>query len=402
MEDFILKDEKRRLNFNLNRMRNAIKHMGEPCRNIPAIQIVGTNGKGSITSFLKSCLLETGVNTGITTSPHLINWQERICVNGIQISRSDFHNGLVKLKSTINKYQLTPFESVIALALNYFHHKNVKLLILEAGLGGRLDATTAHSNRPIIGFGGIGMDHCEYLGNNLVSIAKEKASVITTNSHVISAPQHPEVEKVLKEIVERKKAFLRFVKPLSEEWSLGIPGEVQKQNAAVAKGILESLINLGWEINQESIFKGFSKAKWPGRLQAVHWNHLPFLIDCAHNPHAAKHLAIEREKWNNNENGVSWILGIQKQKDAIGIVETLIKKNDIALIIPVPGCESWNNEEISRECPNLSERLIKVDNIDEAFYLAHKETKKNFSPTPVITGSIYLIGDLLRREILKY
>ena len=164
--------------------------MGNPCQGTPAIHIAGTNGKGSIATFINSVLSLVDIKTGVTTSPHLVDWVERICINKTQISETEFKSLSLALCPIVEKYSLTPFEFVIAIALKYFTSREVELLILEAGLGGRLDATTAHKYRPIIAFGAIGLDHCEYLGNSLEKVAIEKAAVIATKSTVITATQH--------------------------------------------------------------------------------------------------------------------------------------------------------------------------------------------------------------------
>ena len=188
--DFIFESkntEYRDMNLGIDRMSLAIHAMGDPCKNIPAIHIAGTNGKGSIAAFINSILSLVDIKTGVTTSPHLVDWIERICINKTTISKKEFQSLSLALKPIVDKFSLSPFESILAIALKYFTLKEVELLILEVGLGGRLDATTAHKHRPIIAFGAIGLDHCEYLGDNLEKIAIEKASVITPKCTVITA-----------------------------------------------------------------------------------------------------------------------------------------------------------------------------------------------------------------------
>tara|TARA_Y100001968_G_scaffold140202_1_gene128274 strand:+ start:1322 stop:2476 length:1155 start_codon:yes stop_codon:yes gene_type:complete len=379
-------------------MQMALKAIGNPCASIPAIQIVGTNGKGSIASFLQSGLKALGIKGGITTSPHLISWCERICINSEQITRDDLQKRLNNLNPLVQSFHLTTFELLIATALNYFNDNNVDLLVLEVGLGGRLDATTAHPYRPIIAIGGIGLDHCEYLGKSIKDIALEKTAVISPNCTVISSRQDPEVEEVINSVVEKQNATLHWVEPLSHEWRLGLEGEIQRYNAAVAKGALEALTKLGWEVDQKKIKEGLARASWPGRLQTIYWKNMPILIDCAHNPHAAKTLSEERRKWSADDTDVQWIIGIQKHKDAPGILKSLVKSNDAVYIVPVPECLSWTPKELLANCPLLSKKLNGADNIEQA--LSDIYLKKNCSnPFPVITGSIYLIGDLLKKSI---
>ncbi|MBW3042482.1 bifunctional folylpolyglutamate synthase/dihydrofolate synthase [Prochlorococcus marinus] len=388
------------MNLGIDRMSQAISAMGDPCKKIPAIHIAGTNGKGSIAAFINSVLSIVDIKTGVTTSPHLVDWVERICINKTPISKKEFKSLSLALSPILTKYDLTPFESIVAIALKYFTLKEVKLLILEVGLGGRLDATTAHKHRPIIAFGAIGLDHCEYLGKSLKKIAIEKAAVITPKSTVITAAQHNIVKQVFKETAIKQQAKIHWVDPLPSDWELGLSGIIQKENAAVAKGVIESLENIGWKISQEQIKEGLSVAKWPGRLQYIKWKGMPIIVDGAHNPHAAKQLSIERETWSDQESGITWILGIQKQKDMINILHNLIREKDIAWIVPVPGQQSWSTDQILSFCPEYKSQLKEALSAEAVLSIIRKR-KKWPSPPPIITGSLYLIGDLFQRQALK-
>ncbi len=382
------------MNLGLRRIQNVLNKMGNPCKDINAIQIAGTNGKGSIACFLESCLIQAGIKAGCTTSPHLMDWCERIKVDGEMISQEDFVKYIKDIKKLSLEEELTPFELVIATAFNYFSQKKVQLLILEVGLGGRLDATTVHPLRPLIAIAGIGLDHCEHLGKTLTDIAKEKAAVITPDSIVISSRQSSEVQEVLEKAAAKKNAKISWVSPLSKSWDLGLQGDIQRENAAVAKGILESLKSLGLEISNEAIKAGLASASWPGRLQTMFWENHPIILDGAHNPHSTQQLSKERNNWSNNRFGIIWIIGIQIHKDAPKMIRHLIQENDTAWIIPINNHKSWNKEELSQACPELSKQLreeISMHNI------LKKLISRNAwpSPPPVVTGSLYLIGELM-------
>jgi len=392
--------EYRNMNLGIDRMSLAINAMGNPCNKIPAIHIAGTNGKGSIAAFINSILSLVDIKTGVTTSPHLVDWVERICINKNQISKKEFESLSLALKPIVKKYSLTPFESVIAIALKYFTLKEVELLILEVGLGGRLDATTAHKYRPIIAFGAIGLDHCEFLGDSLEKIAIEKASVITPRSTVITATQHNIVKRIFNEIAKSQQAVIHWVDPLPTDWELGLSGAIQKENAAVAKGVIKALKDLGWSISEEQIRKGLSLAKWPGRLQKTKWEGMPIFIDGAHNPQAAKQLSIETASWTDQGNGMIWILGIQKQKNILSILNNLLREKDLAWIVPIPNLKSWSKDQILSCCPEYKNKLKEAMSVEEVLLIL-KQQKEWPSPPPIITGSLYLIGDLLQRQIFK-
>jgi len=160
------------------------------------------------------------------------------------------------------------------------------------------------------------------------------------------------------------------------------------------------LKKLGWAIKDQQLRKGIAKAKWPGRLEKIRWKGMDILIDCAHNPHAADQLSLERLKWKGEEKGVPWILAIQKQKDASSMIRSLIRPNDLAWIIPVPEHTSWTQNELSKLCPNYSKQLRNAVNIEEALSMILLENQWSI-PSPVITGSIYLAGDLARKNLIN-
>ena len=188
------KNERENIKLGLSRIKKALQELGDPCKNVPAIQIIGTNGKGSIAAYLESILFESKKNFGVTTSPHLFDICERIRVNKKNIKKTDFEKNYKLIEKNFSTYELTPFEKIICCALYFFNDKKVDLLILEAGLGGRLDATTAHKSRPIIAIGNIGLDHKEFLGDTIEKIAEEKLSVIEKNSIVISCNQDSQLK----------------------------------------------------------------------------------------------------------------------------------------------------------------------------------------------------------------
>ena len=210
------KYERDNIKLGLSRIKKALQELGNPCKNIPAIQIIGTNGKGSIAAYLESILFEAKRNFGVTTSPHLLDVCERIRVNKKNINKTDFEKIYRLIEKNFSTFELTPFEKIICCALNFFDHQKVELLILEAGLGGRLDATTAHKSRPIIAIGNIGLDHKEFLGDTIEKIAEEKLAVIEKNSIVISCKQNSQVENLL-----NKKVYDEFNDAIKERDSKG-------------------------------------------------------------------------------------------------------------------------------------------------------------------------------------
>jgi len=390
-----LRNEREKINLDLTRMRKALLKLDNPCQNIPAIQIVGTNGKGSISAFLENILCIAKINIGVTTSPHLFEVSERIRVNQIKISTEKFDRLLKNIQTKLFGCKLTPFELIICCGLKYFELNNVNLLILEAGLGGRLDATTAHKFRPIIAFGKIGIDHTEYLGDSLEKITREKAAVIEKGSFVVSSEQNPIVRNIINDRVKKIGADITWVEALNENWELGLKGNFQKQNAAVAFKVAQLLIEKGWGIKHEDIKKGLAMAKWPGRLEIIDFDNKKILVDSAHNSSAAKALSLERENWLNQEKGVLWIIGVQKHKNIILIIKNLIKSIDRVLLVPVPNQESWTLSDISKISDHKLDNFIEFSHYKEAFnYL--KKLKEWPRCIPVLTGSIFLVSEFIK------
>ena len=390
-----LKNEREKINLDLNRMRQALFKLENPCHNIPAIQIVGTNGKGSISAFLENILCKAKINIGVTTSPHLFEVTERIRVNQIKISTKKFEILLKNVQAKLSEDKLTPFELIICCGLKYFELSNVDLLILEAGLGGRLDATTAHKLRPIIAFGNIGIDHTEFLGDSLEKITREKAAVIEKGSFVVSCEQNPIARNIINDRVEKIGAHITWVEPLAENWELGLKGNFQKQNAAVAFKVAQILIEKGWGIKHDDISKGLAMTKWPGRFEIIDFDNKKILVDSAHNSSAAKVLSVERENWLNQEKGVFWIIGVQKQKNITLIIKNLIKSFDKVLLVPVPNQESWSLSDISKVSDHKLDNFIEFSNFKEALnYL--KKLKEWPRCIPVLTGSIFLVSEFIK------
>ena len=272
LDDLLPRFDQRGMDLGLERMQRAMDELALPSRPRPAIQVAGTNGKGSICSFIGAALQGTRFKVGITTSPHLVSWCERIRVNADLIELPCLRQRLIDQADLHRRHRLTPFEQLLMVAFSHFEQANVDLLVLEVGLGGRLDATTAYPTRPVIAFGNIGLDHREHLGPTLEAIAQEKAAVISSGATVISAAQHPAVAAILETRCREQHAQLHWVSPLPSDWTLGLAGGWQRSNAAVALGALQALTPLGFSVPDEAIRLGFEQVSWPGRLQRARWN----------------------------------------------------------------------------------------------------------------------------------
>lgn len=399
LSDLLPRFDVRGMDLSLDRMTIALEHLHHPAQSIPAVQVVGTNGKGSIACLIHHGLMAAGLCSGLTTSPHLVSWCERIRVNNQLISITALRQTLEQLQPLTEQCRLTPFEQLICSALIHFEAQRPAWLVLEAGLGGRLDATTAHSWRPLIAVASIGMDHREHLGPSLQAIAAEKAAAIGEGAHVISATQEPEVAAVLEQRVNAVQGTLQWVDALDESWTLGLSGALQKRNGAVAAAALQWMSARNEVISSRAIREGFAAARWPGRLQWMRWRGLRLRVDGAHNPPAAIELARERCGWSSDGHRQIWILAIQAQKQAPEMLQQLLGPLDEAWIVPVPGHRSWSLEQLKPALPLQAHQLKSAETALEALNQLLDQGWP--ASAPVIAGSLYLIGHMMENGTLE-
>ncbi len=246
-----------------------------PCK---VIHVAGTNGKGSVCAMIDSLCRAQGYRTGLFISPHLVTFRERIRVNGEKISEDAVADGLTMIRDLIADWDPHPtfFEVTTALALKHFFEAKTDVVVLETGLGGRLDATNAvQSDVSVIT--PIGLDHEEWLGNTLAQIAGEKAGIIKPGVPAVSAPQKPEAEQVIRARAAECGAPLQFINEIYDRSPVALRGEYQKQNAAVAIAAVQAAnIQLG----EKAIVRGLAAIEWPARFQK--WDERTVIDDPDH------------------------------------------------------------------------------------------------------------------------
>ena len=390
--DLIEPFSRRGVDLGLDRLQAALIELGNPERRFAAVQVAGTNGKGSICTLVHQALLAAGIRAGLYTSPHLVSWTERIRLGHDPIAAPCLRRHLEIATPIAQRHQLTPFELVTAAAFLAFAAADLELVVLEVGLGGRLDATTCHPHRPVIGFASVGLDHAEFLGPDPATIAAEKAGVLQPGAVAISAPQSPEVAAVLSDSAAAVGAELRWVEPLDlNQWNLGLSGAVQAANGAVALGLLRALKERGWPVNDPAIRRGFAAARWPGRLQQLSWHGLPLLLDGAHNLPAALALRAELDAHPERHGLASgpryWLLGMLANKQGPEIVAALLAPGDRAWIVPVPGHACWSLEALTAASPRLASQLHSAPSLEAGLAQAGSGLQR-----VVVAGSLYLVG----------
>lgn len=247
------------------------------------IHVAGTNGKGSTCAFAESIARAAGYSTGLFTSPHLVSFNERIRVNGENIPDETAARLINQVRQLIQDWETPPtfFEIVLAVAMLYFSERQVDIIILETGMGGRLDATNAVP-KDVAVLTPIGLDHTQYLGHTLTAISGEKAAIIAWHRPAVSAPQEPEAWQAIHEAAQRMDTECRIINaPLSAP--LGLRGEHQRNNAALALAALHSLP--AFLCSEDELRRGLLQVCWPGRFEEIEPG---IIMDGAHNPHAMR------------------------------------------------------------------------------------------------------------------
>ena len=344
------------------------------------IHVAGTNGKGSTCAFTESVARAAGYNTGLFTSPHLVRFNERIRVNGEEIADADATRLIFKVKDIIEDWEVKPtfFELVLAIAMMHFAEREVDLIVLETGMGGKLDATNAVP-KDVAVLTPIGMDHTQYLGDTLYDIAGEKAAIFAWHRPALTAPQEPEAIRAIHEAAQAMDTDYRVVTEECE-LPLGLRGAYQKRNAALALAALRALPH--FLASEAEIAKGLAEVKWPGRFEEI----APQVImDGAHNPPAIRVLVD------------SWKEAYGEQKARCIYAGSADKALDevLALLSPIVG--EWILPPV--QSPRIlppADMAEKVRAISSAPITLPESLQQALAPLPphtLICGSFFLLGE---------
>jgi len=399
----------------------ALQH---PERSFQSVQIAGTNGKGSTAAFLDSICRNTSIKTGLYTSPHLASITERIKVDGVEISEHDFARHTTKVRKVSEAlvsngtFEALPtfFEQVTAIALVAFHQAGVDLAILETGLGGRLDSTTA-AKAGICAITTIAFDHEEYLGHTIEEIAAEKAAIIHAGSKVVIGPQVPEALEVIARrcnevgVIPQTSHWRNKVKGVSAEgrflvtfdssekilenvW-LGLPGRHQIDNASVAVELSGVLVDQGFAIHAEAVVDGLTSVVHAGRLERIDQEPV-VLLDGAHNPAGAQALRDYLEEFRKEP--LTIVFGAMRDKRLEIIAEILFPMADTLVLTEVRNPRSASLATLETLAKQFSKgRVETTTSSEDAIQIALKQTP--LSGMICVTGSLYLIGELRERLI---
>ena len=396
------------IKFGLSKTSNLLKAFGNPHLAQRYIHIAGTNGKGSVGAMLESVLIKSGLKVGLYSSPHLVSFSERFRINREFIKKDQAASIIMELKEVISKKEPpTFFELTTAMALIYFFREDVDVGIIEVGMGGRLDATNVIY--PMVSIiTNIGLEHQEFLGNNIIDIAKEKGGIIKEGVDLVTGVTQPSVVSLLESLCKKKDApFWRVGRSVQyrrlpsgllgyyglrdryTDIELGLQGRFQYRNAALALLTLEILKRKGLFISDEAVRAGLEDLIWPGRLEEVSSNPT-IILDGAHNPSAMRLLADSIGR-DFDFKKLILILGIMEDKDIKNILKEILPlANRVIYTRPTyyRAADPQYLMDLAREFGKAGEVHLPIKAaIDRAVNLADKRD------LILVTGSLFTVGE---------
>lgn len=376
------------INLGLERCQKILVLLGNPEKKLKCIHVAGTNGKGSVCSMLSAILAQKGLKTGLFTSPHVFEYTERIKINNIEIEKDVFAKQVFKIIETAqnNDIHLTEFEMLSVAAFDYFAQNNVDIVVLETGLGGRLDATNVIGQNICSIITSIGLDHTERLGDSIEKIAGEKAGIIKTNCPVIISANNAGYSVIEKAAQEKNSELLpveqgRFCPQLDKT---ALKGAYQTENIELVFKAVETLNKAGFAISDNDVELGLKNVKHPCRFEYLKAENI--LIDGAHNPDGIKALRKSLDLCFPNQE-IKFIFGCLKNKEYPKMLKNLFTAKDLIYFYEFDNPNACSYEELAAACDFNSKQF--------------NEFKRDDNSLTVICGSFYMIKELLIKMGIK-
>ncbi|KAJ3184044.1 folylpolyglutamate synthase [Gaertneriomyces sp. JEL0708] len=421
------------VNLGLSRISKLLSLLGNPENVYPTIHIAGTNGKGSISTIISSVLTAGGYKTGRFNSPHLIHPHDTTRISEQVVAKEDYDNAREKVTKLVEEHavQASPFEVQTAVALWLFAEHEVDVAIVECGLGGRLDATNIIPAPLVCVFASVGLDHMEFLGNNILDIAREKAGIIKPGAQVVVAPQVENgVVDVIRERARDVGCNIHLISAPTRDssqhgsnpvtlWYKQSPihvdhfpllGSFQHDNAHTAFKAL-SLLPETFHIPIAQISQALKDMRWPGRLERVVLPDasLPMYVDGAHNVPAARALAnfVHNLRDTLQDHRVAYIVAFTQTKPVMDILQPLIKPNDVVNVVPFSAPEDmpWIKCSEPVHVANQIEATFDGDVLCRCWQSLREcidslVADRDRPSLIVLCGSLYLVADLYREYSL--
>jgi dihydrofolate synthase/folylpolyglutamate synthase len=408
VQDFLFSLKARGLKFGIDRMRVLVEALGHPERRYPIIHVAGTNGKGSVAAMLDAILHTAGWRTGLYTSPHLVKLGERVQVNRQLLCEAEIIAYTNELRPVAEQPALfnaddhpSFFEFMTAMAFLQFARQAADLAVIEVGLGGRLDATNVVAPE-VAAITSIGFDHCDMLGDRLELIAAEKAGIIKPGRPVVLGRMPAVAEAVIRAIAAEQQAAVTTVREeygddLARYPQTNLEGDYQRWNAATAT-LIARLLPARWGLTEEVVARGLKQANWPGRWQRMTLGGRPLILDASHNPEGAQVLDANLTKLVA-ESGRKPIVvtGALGEYRARALLEVIARHaGEIHLAIPHQA-RACGYAELEHCVPAAFGGRVVRTTIDAVFPEPDHCAVGGAGDTVVVTGSIYLIGEVFER-----
>lgn len=401
----------------LGNIQALLEELGNPQDELRYVHIAGTNGKGSTAAFIERILRESGYRTGLYTSPYIDHFSEKIRVDGKEIQEADIVRLASVLKEAAEAVQKkkglipTVFELVTALVFLYFKEQKCDIVVLEVGLGGRLDATNIIKRSEVSVITAIGLDHTDILGDTEEKIAMEKAGIIKDGGNVVLYEQKGSIMDAVASVCVEKEAALTIARGSQSAFShvtekgqvfsfgkyenlqTGMLGLYQMRNAVTAVCTAEVLQKQGWRITEAAIRKGLDEARWQGRLE-VHGKEPLFLVDAAHNPQGVYVLA-ESLKVLFPEKKIIFVVGVLGDKEYNVMIDTILPLAEAFHVVTPNSIRALEGETLKNILEERGHRATAYKTVRDAVMAAKTEAAQMENGMVCAFGSLYYIGDVI-------
>lgn len=397
----------------LERISEMMEQLGNVQEGLKFIHIAGTNGKGSVSAMLSSVLTAAGYRTGLFISPYIMRFNERMQVNGMPISDEELAEIITEVQPVAESMAERPteFEIITAAAFLWFARQKCDIVVLETGLGGRLDATNLISKNVCAVITNLGMDHTEYLGNTLGEIAGEKCGILKPGCPVVAYRSAPEAMKVIRARAKELECPVRTadfgkIKALSAdlqgqtfqykqfpELTVHLLGAHQLKNAAVALETISVLRKAGWEIPDEAVVQGMDATRWPGRFEVLQDNPL-VIVDGAHNPQGVESLIAAVKEYLPGQHIVC-VTGVLADKDWKPMMDRLkTVVSDFVAVTP-DSPRALGNVRLARYLTDREHWVSVADDVEKGLTGALERAKATGGMV-LACGSLYMAADVRR------
>lgn len=403
--------------FTLEPLKEMLRRLGNPQDELSFVHIAGTNGKGSVLAFVSTILKEAGYRVGRYISPTIFSYRERIQVNETYISREDLARLTEKIRTVGEQMLLegmqhpTMFEAETALAFLYFTEQKCDLVVLECGMGGRMDATNVIRNTAAAVFASISMDHMGFLGDTLAKIAENKAGIIKPGCTVVTLKQPAEAQRAILEqarlcgctvvtaepeqAVNRQRGLFSqsFDYKEQKEIQISLSGEYQFANASLALEVIDALRAKGYEIPKAAVRKGLKEAVWIGRFSVIARE--PYVIaDGAHNRDAARKLAETIEHYLQGKRLI-YIMGVLADKEYDAVIERTARyASEIITVMTPDNVRALPAEDLAKAVAVHNSHVQAAESIQAAVSRAYELAEKE--DVILAFGSLSYLGELVR------